>query len=110
MKFSETFALDTAPADASAAAVIRENLRITVLTEQLIRVESGCFTDLPTQTVLCRRLDTPIFRITEKGENLLISTKQAALCLRRTDGNFVYAKTRDCGKVTSLSGNLKGTG
>lgn len=109
MKFSDTFALDTAPADASAAAVVRGNLRITVLTEQLIRVESGCFTDLPTQTVLCRRLDTPIFRITEKGENLLISTKQAALCIRRTDGNFVYAKTRDCGKVTSLSGNLKGT-
>ena len=108
MNFSEEFAITTAPA-ANSAAERHGSVRITVLTDRLIRVETGAFTDEPTQTVLCRNLDTPVFRIRDDGDSLLISTPKAALCIGASDGKMRYAKTRDCGKVTSLSGNLKGT-
>ncbi len=108
MEFSKVFALDPAPAHA-ALTEQHGRLRITVLTDRLIRVETGAFTDEPTQTVLCRQLDQPIYRIKEDGKNILISTKKAALYLYAATGELRYAKTRDCGKVTSLDGNLKGT-
>lgn len=59
------------------AVVAGEKYRITVLTEQMVRIEyspTGEFVDQQTQTVLNRRFPVPEFRVTDHGSSVEVTT------------------------------------
>lgn len=60
------------------------DLRISVLSSRIIRIEKGLFTDLRTQTVVCRNFDNPQFKVTNTQNKVLIVTKT---CLFEVDKN-----------------------
>ena len=57
--------------------IIRNDMRISVITSRLIRIEKqsdGRFCDLPTQTVLNRNFDTPSFVVTDNRSSFAVKT------------------------------------
>lgn len=109
MSFKSTFGIKTESKSNKESVTIIGNIRISVLTDCLIRVENGNFTDEPTQTVLFRNFTAPVYKIKNECGKITVSTKRTVLCVSATDGKFIYAKTRDCGKTEKISDNLKGT-
>jgi len=103
------FRIETTPARATAV-VTYENTRITVLTPCLIRIETGHFTDLPTQKVWFRDLGHTGYKIYKSGDVRMVKTEEICFhvniqtgvvrCVELADGNIV----RDF-----RSGNLLGT-
>lgn len=85
------------------------NIRITVLTDCLIRIEKDSFTDAATQTVLNRDFPQTVFKITDTDDTVTVATKKAVLCIDKHNLNLIYTKTKDCGKTEKISDNLKGT-
>uniref|UniRef100_UPI004056DFE5 TIM-barrel domain-containing protein n=1 Tax=Acetatifactor sp. TaxID=1872090 RepID=UPI004056DFE5 len=83
------------------AVVSGDKYRFTVLTDCMIRMEyqeEGCFTDEPTQTVICREFPVPEFTVVDKPEGLEIITKALHLYYNKkeftAEGLFVYMKER----------------
>lgn len=109
MDFKERFFVSSNCFAIPESVLTYENLRISVLTPCLIRVESGHFTDASTQIVQCRDFPKPAFELRERENSLLIATKKTVLCIQKGDGKFLWAKTLDCGKVFDFEGNLRGT-
>ena len=73
------------------AVVTDGNVRFTVLTPQLIRMEwseDGCFEDHATLTFVNRRLDPPAFRIRNTRNIIEIRTSSLTLLYRKT-GRFM---------------------
>ena len=63
---------------AKECTVVRGDLRITVLTDRMLRVErcaGGVFTDEPTQVVIDRSFAKPQFEVSETDDKIVISTK-----------------------------------
>ena len=75
---------------ANPAAVVEfGNARFTVLTDRLIRMEwaaDGTFEDRASLAIVNRELPVPSFKVTKKGEELVIKT--AKLTLKYTGGRF----------------------
>ena len=87
-----------------------ENLRVTLLTTRLLRVETGSFTDLPTQTVWNRNLGEAACTTEESDGILTIETGDAVFCLSSRDGHVFYAIPGGFDTVTDFEkGNLLGT-
>ncbi len=88
-----------------------EGYRISVLTPELLRVESGEFTDEATQSIWFRDFDKPKFAVSEKGNLLFIETTAAKFSFNKgakkmTTVTFIKDnRTVPC----SNKGNLKGT-
>ena len=103
------FHVPTTPPRATAI-ITYENTRITVLTSRLIRVETGSFTDLPTQKVWHRDLGHTPYKVFRKDDLRIVKTSDievhvdirtgAVKCIVLPDGTVV----RDFDK-----GNLLGT-
>lgn len=64
--------------------IISGDIRITVITQRLIRIEQGAFLDDPTQCVICRDLGETVFSATE--ENGMITINTCALLVRLKTG------------------------
>ncbi len=93
---------------------IRGNVRISVLTSRLIRIEksdAGKFCDLPTQTVFNRKLDKVSFVVTDNLTNFAVKTD---------DVSFIFSPNGELIQVVMKNGltasaknfkksNLKGT-
>jgi alpha-glucosidase (family GH31 glycosyl hydrolase) len=81
-ELAEHFKLNFKAAAAEEAVVVVDNLRVTVLTAGLLRLEydpEQKFDDRPTQLVWNRKLDVPNFNL-EKDENrLIIESKKVRL-------------------------------
>lgn len=88
------------------------NVRVSVLTEKLFRVEFskyGEFSDLPTQKVLHRNFANPKYDIKDNGKCITIKTDFVTLNIDK-NGNLINALMQDGRNVTDAkSGNLKGT-
>lgn len=85
------------------------NLRLTVITPELIRIEKGGFCNLPTQTVLFRNLGRVDFSTEKIGDRIILKTKK---CEFDTDksGKLRSVRLPDGRVVKSFKkGNLKGT-
>ena len=99
----EQFKIDKKRAIANPKNIIQgDNYRFTILTERLIRLEyndSGVFLDEPTQLVLYRDLKTPIFKVNEDTNFLVITTKYFKL-------TYIKGKSFLGGKA-SPAANLK---
>ncbi|MDE5994159.1 MAG: alpha-xylosidase, partial [Oscillospiraceae bacterium] len=71
--------------------IIENNVRITVISNILIRIEKGDFTDLPSQTVWYRNSEKTDFK-TEKSSNIIrIITDKAEFAVNTKNGKFLYA-------------------
>lgn len=107
--FVKTFGIFTdSPASCSE---IFGNVRISILTPSLIRVENqpdGKFCDLPTQTVICRSFDSPAYSISCDKTAIFLKTEKAEFTLK--NGKLVKVCLNDGRTVTDFhKGNLRGT-
>ncbi len=93
--------------------VTEGSVRISVLTDSLIRVENnkkGDFCDGATQSVLNRNFAQPEFTVKKEGNNLIFTTAKNTFCYSLSDKKMSYIKLTDGKKVTDYhSGNLMGT-
>lgn len=90
---------------------IKDNLRISVLTSRLIRIETqpdGKFCDMPTQTVLNRNFDAPSFVVTDNLSDFTIKTDDVSFVLS-SKGKLLQAVMKDMSDNDFRKGNLKGT-
>ena len=103
------FSFDAQP---KALKTIRvgKDIRITVLTPCLLRVEKGCFTDLPTQTVWNRRFEDVPYTYHTTGGKLVITTDETVFTLDGRSGEMSSILVSDGSMVTDFEkGNLLGT-
>jgi len=70
------FTVPNAPQDKSCSVVIND-VRVSVISDRIIRLEKGAFTDKPTQMVICRNFQKPEFRYEKRDNKLLVMTKCA---------------------------------
>ena len=92
--------------------VLCGNVRVTVLTATMLRVEfsaDGKFTDLPSQSIWYRNFGKVDFTTEENADSLTVKTDKAEICINSHTGSFKYA-VFDGNKLTyNTSNNLKGT-
>lgn len=67
------------------------DIRISLITSRLLRVEKGGFTDLKTQTVVCRDFENPEYEIEQNDKFVEVSTNAMSVRIRLSDGKVVYA-------------------
>ena len=67
----------------------RNDLRISLLTNRLLRVEKGAFTDLPTQTVLDRDFSAVQYTLREQGKMLFVQTEENCFQVNLTSGKVI---------------------
>lgn len=87
-----------------------DDVRISVLSDRIIRVEKGAFTDNRTQMVACRDFANPHFTVQKTQDKVLILTDKYYFCVD-LDTAFVYVKTpeeKDWRKASNAQ-NLGGT-
>ena len=103
------FSFDAQP---KALKTIRvgSDMRITVLTPCLLRVEKRYFTDLPTQTVWNRRFEEVEYTYHINSGKLVITTDETVFTLDIRSGEMVSVLVSDGSAVTDFEkGNLLGT-
>ena len=78
--FAKRFKIEASPVAPEGQVIIRKNVRFTLITPCLLRVEreaKGRFCDEPTQSVWFRSFDTPKFEIKENDDEIEIKTTKA---------------------------------
>lgn len=109
MNFQETFALHVASKTRVGQTVTVGDLRVSVLSSRLIRVEVGSFTDSPTQKVWYRDFEQPSFTHKQVGHTLVIETGDAVFTLDLRK-NRLTSIALDGRRIQNFKkGNLKGT-
>ena len=91
--------------------IIKNGVRISVLTSRLIRTEKqpdGRFCDMPTQTVLNRSFDTPSFDVTDSPSGFTVKTDDVSFVFS-PEGELLQAVMKDMYDNDFRKGNLKGT-
>ena len=94
-----------------ANVIIRNNVRISVLTSRLIRIEKqtdGKFCDMPTQTVLNRNFDMPSFVVTDNRSSFAVKTDDVSFVFS-AEGELIQTVMKDMADNDFRKGNLKGT-
>lgn len=87
-----------------------ENIRVSLLTSRLIRVEKGNFTDMPTQTIWNRDLGEVAYDIEEKGNTSIVKTEEVTFVVDMSQAKVTEIVFSDGKKVSDFkSGNLLGT-
>lgn len=85
------------------------DVRITVLTPRLIRVEKGGFTDLASYTVWFRKFEAPEFKTESKGKIITVDTSEVIFTVKSGKPYSVYFKDTKKTEFFSKQKNLKGT-
>ena len=86
------------------------NVRISLLTSRLIRVEKDSFTDLPTQTVWNRNLGVVPYEVDENSEKLVVKTEDTKFYIQKSAGKVEKIILSNGTVVTDFrKGNLLGT-
>ena len=111
--YSQRFKIDCSPVAHESSVIVRKNVRFTVLTPCLLRVEvqsKGKFCDEPTQSVWFRDFDKPAFEVKDGKGTVEIKTTKANFLYSLTSKKMLRITLRDGREVTDYkSGNLKGT-
>ena len=90
--------------------VVTDTFRCTVLTPRLLRLETGNYTDLPTQTVWNRDLDRFSYKIRKEKGFLSIITEEATFRIDTAKAAMVSVTLADGTVVRDFrKGNLLGT-
>ncbi len=112
-QFFDRFKIDCSPKAHDSHTIIKGNIRITVITPCLVRVEEqskGKFCDEPTQSVWFRDFCKPEFKLNESSDTLEIKTTKANFLYSKKLKKMIRIKLRDGRVVTNYkAGNLKGT-
>lgn len=112
-QFFDRFKIDCSPVAHKTHTLVRDNVRFTVLTPCLLRVETqsrGKFCDEPTQSVWFRDFCKPEFKVNESSGTIEIKTTKANFLYNLKTKKMVRIKLRDGRVVTNYkAGNLKGT-
>lgn len=88
----------------------RESLRLTLLTPRLLRVEQGSVTDLATQTVWNRELETVSWELEDRGNRCEVRTNAVTFMVDKTKGTVISVTFPDGSMITDFKkGNLPGT-
>ena len=85
------------------------DVRITVLTPRLIRVEKGGFTDLASYTVWFRKFEAPEFKTESKGKIITVDTSEVIFTVKSGKPYSVYFKDTKKTEFFSKQKNLNGT-
>ncbi len=109
MEFAQKFGIHTASRTADACTVIEGDVRVSVLTPRMIRVEHGDFCDRPTQTVWYRSFQAPRFTVEKKRGQLVIRTEKCAFHYDIRARKMRRMELDGFGTIRGFSGNLKGT-
>ncbi len=112
-RFYDRFKPDCSPVSHKSHTIVREDVRITVLTPCLLRVETqnqAKFCDEPTQSVWFRDFCKPEFKVNESSDTIEIKTTKANFLYSLKSQKMIRIKLRDGRIVTNYTaGNLKGT-
>ena len=112
-RFYDRFKPDCSPVAHKSHTLVREDVRITVLTPCLLRVETqnqAKFCDEPTQSVWFRDFCKPEFKVNESSDTIEIKTTKANFLYSLKSQKMIRIKLRDGRIVTNYTaGNLKGT-
>ena len=88
----------------------KNDLRLSLLTPCLLRVEKGAFTDEKTQMVVCREWEEPFYTLEEAPGLCTIRTQEAIFRLDPASGEMRSVTPNDGPTVTDFEkGNLLGT-
>ena len=87
----------------------KNNIRASLITSRLLRVESGAFTDLPTQTVVDRSFEKTEYKIEQNGDTLSVITCNAVFNIDLGRGEVRSIKTGDVTHTDFTCGRLPGT-
>lgn len=112
-QFFDRFKINCSPVAHKSHTLVRDGVRLTVLTPCLLRVETqsrGKFCDEPTQSVWFRDFQRPEFKVNESSGTIEIKTTKANFLYNLKTKKMVRIKLRDGRVVTNYkAGNLKGT-
>ena len=112
-QFFDRFKIDCSPVAHNSHTLVRDGVRLTVLTPCLLRVETQSrnkFCDEPTQSVWFRDFGKPEFKVNESSGTIEIKTTKANFLYNLKTKKMVRIKLRDGRVVTNYkAGNLKGT-
>ena len=107
--FAKKYAIKSDGSACAENVIIDSDLRITVITPELIRIEKGGFCDLPTQTVLFRNLGKVDFSFKKFSDRITVKTDKCEFCVSKC-GGLQSVRLSDGRLVTDFKkGNLKGT-
>lgn len=107
--FAKKYAIKSDGSACAENVIIDSDLRITVITPELIRIEKGGFCDLPTQTVLFRNLGKVDFSFKKFSDRITVKTDKCEFCVSKC-GELQSVRLSDGRLVTDFKkGNLKGT-
>ncbi len=113
MDFSQRFKIEASPIAAKSQISVFNNVRFTVITPYLLRVENqkdGKFCDEATQSVWFRDFENANFDIKENNGTVEIKTKKVTFTYSLKRGKMLNILLSDGRNVTDFkSGNLKGT-
>ena len=70
----------------------QNDLRISLLTPRILRIEKGSFTDLPTQMVINRDFGDVKYSIENSGKSLRVITEEVVFNVSLTDGRVTSAE------------------
>lgn len=75
--------------------IVFDNVRISVLSDRIIRVERGEFCDEKTQTVVCRDFANPQFSVQKAQDKVLVMTQKYVFCIDLDSLNVYVKKPED---------------
>ncbi|MBQ4603617.1 MAG: DUF5110 domain-containing protein [Clostridia bacterium] len=111
--FEQRFKIDCSPIADKKQTLVYKNVRLTVITPCLLRVEvqkEGRFCDEPTQSVWFRNLGEVNFEVNDSGNKVEIKTEKATFTYSLSSKKMISIKLADGRTVKNYkSGNLKGT-
>ncbi|MBR4858817.1 MAG: DUF5110 domain-containing protein [Clostridia bacterium] len=111
--FAKRFSIDCSPVAPEKNVIIKKNVRFTVITPCLLRVEAqreGKFCDEPTQSVWFRDFCECDFQVSESKNIIEIKTEKAAFVYSLKAGKMLNIRLADGRNVRNFkAGNLKGT-
>ncbi len=111
--FEQRFKIDCSPVADKKQTLVYKNIRFTVITPCLLRVEvqkEGKFCDEPTQSVWFRNLGEVKSEVKESGNKIEIKTEKAVFTYSLSSKKMLSIKLADGRTVKNYkSGNLKGT-
>ena len=103
--FAKKYAIKSDGSACAENVIIDSDLRITVITPELVRIEKGGFCDLPTQ----RNLGKVDYSFAKESDRITVRTDKCEFCILKS-GKMQNVKLSDGRVVTDFkSGNLKGT-
>ncbi|MGN0447230.1 MAG: TIM-barrel domain-containing protein [Acutalibacteraceae bacterium] len=111
--FTDTFSCNTDIKTDESLIIRKNNVRLSLLTERLLRVEVDPdreFIDAPTQTVINRNFCKPQIRTAEDGDIVIIMTTKTIFRYDTKNEKMIGISLKDGKNLTQFNkGNLKGT-